>query len=404
MRTLAFALSLVVVFTIPWENAILVGEWGTLSRFLGILMACAWIASVLIRPQVRTPHPFHIVMFAFVLWNAASLFWTLGNDETIQRIKTYAQLAFLSWIIWDLYTTNKALRTVLQVYVLGAYVTIGGTIYNYVLGREIKPYSGGRYSGAGLNAIEAALILALGLPIAWHLAVVSPGEGSKKRFLTALNYAFIPLSLFAMVLTASRTLLIAVIPYFLYVLWTCTRIKFRSRVLVFAALGGIVIALLSYAPQSAIERLATIRGSVASMEFGGRADLWRKTTAVFAENPIFGIGSGAVQSTAGVGVMAHNTFLSVAAELGLVGIFILFCMLAIVVHQMGVQIKELSKLWMTVLAILMIAWNSLTWEYTKATWLILSLVVISANLSENRLPISGSVSRDSYLHPRAPLR
>jgi O-antigen ligase len=383
MRTLALALSLLVIFTIPWEGAILVGDWGTLSRFLGVLLAGAWLASSLIRRQFRAPHPFHLAIVVFVLWNAASLFWTFSNDETIKHIKTYTQLALLSWIIWDLYVTPGALRTALQVYVLGAYVTIGATLYNFVLGREIAPYSGGRYSGAGLNAIEVALILTLGLPIAWHLAVF-PAAGSKRHFLTLLNYAFIPASLFAMTLTASRTFLIAVIPCIFYVILAGGRFRLRSRILGLAVLALITIVLLAYAPRSAIERLATIGDSVSSMDFGGRGALWSRTASIIAKHPILGIGSGAVESAAAaVGGMAHNTFISITAELGLVGILIFCCILAIVVHQAFVQTRDLSRLWITVLAILLIGCSSLTWEYTKQTWLFLSLVVISANASEN---------------------
>jgi hypothetical protein len=63
-------------------------------------------------------------------------------------------------IISDLYTTSNALNQAMQAYILGAYFAIISTINNYILGREITLYSGGRFAGVG-NAVELALILTL---------------------------------------------------------------------------------------------------------------------------------------------------------------------------------------------------------------------------------------------------
>lgn len=378
MRTVAFLLSLVLVFTIPWEDALNMGGLGTLTRVIGMLTAMAWFSSAIFTRRFRKPHPLHIVMFLFILWNVASFFWSVGIDETVEHIKTYIQLAMLAWILWDLYTTPLALKAALQAYVLGACVTIGSTISNYLAGQIISVHEVGRYAGAGLNAVDLALVLSLSLPIAWHLATTA-GNDAKAHVLRLLNYAYIPACLFTIVLTASRMALFTVVPAILYIIGTANQLKPFSRILVFIVLVGTMFALEPYIPQSTVDRLATAGVSIATGDLGGRGGLWRASMEAFLEHPFLGVGSGALSTTNLLGTVAHNTFLSVLAELGLIGFTLFVIMLAIAAVQAANQPKWHAGLWITVLLIWAIGVFNLTWEYRKPTWLFLSLVVISSS-------------------------
>ncbi len=374
MRVAALWLSLVLVFTIPWEDALSVAGLGTLTRVIGLLVATVWLGSALSALRFRKPHPFHIAIFFFVLWNVLSLFWSLGADWTEQQIRTYIQLAILAWILWDLYTTPKALRMALEAYILGAYVTIASTILNYLAGQKISAYEE-RYAGSNVNANDLALILALGLPVAWYLAV-SAAKGKKTSLFTLLNYAYVPAALFAIILTATRTALFAAAPAVVYMVGTANRLKLFHRVLILAALAGV----FPFTPQSSIERLGTVGSSLSTGDLGGRGRLWQASMGVFSKHPFLGVGSGALQTPTLLSRVAHNTFLSVSAELGLIGLSFFVVMLAIVAYQAANQPKWLSWLWLTVLMIWVIGAFSLTWEYRKTTWLFLSLIVISASL------------------------
>jgi O-antigen ligase len=114
--------------------------------------------------------------------------------------------------------------------------------------------------------------------------------------------------------------------------------------------------------------------------------------AIFSEHPLLGVGSGSLGTDSLLGTVAHNTFLSVLAELGLIGLSFFVVILAIVVHQAANQPKWLSWLWLTVLAIWVIGVFTLTWEYRKTTWLFLSLIVISASLFRRGDRIKGGSS------------
>ncbi len=372
MRAAALWLSLVLVFTIPWEDAFNVAELGTLTRVIGMLAATLWLGSALSPLRFRKLHPYHMAIFLFVLWNALSLFWTMAGDRTEQQVKTYVQLALLAWILWDLYTTPKALRMALQAYILGAYVTVGSTILNYLAGQKISAYEE-RYAGSNVNANDLALILALAIPLAWHLAV-SAGKGRKFSLFPLLNYAYVPAAFFAIMLTAGRTALFALVPAFVYIVATANRLKLLYRILILAA----VVGILPLVPQSTTDRLATTPDSISQGDLGGRGRLWLGSWAIFSEHPLLGVGSGSLKID--LGAVAHNTFLSVLGELGLIGFSFFIAMLAIVAYQAANQPKWLSWLWLTVLAIWVIGASTLTWEYRKTTWFFLSLIVISASL------------------------
>ena len=66
MRTVSFLLSLALIFAMPWENAIAVGGVNIVTKGIGMLMATVWLISIL-KPGFRKPHPFHMVMFLFII-------------------------------------------------------------------------------------------------------------------------------------------------------------------------------------------------------------------------------------------------------------------------------------------------------------------------------------------------
>lgn len=378
MRGFALMLSLAFVFMIPWENGITLGGFGTLTRVVGILMALVWLYSVP-KTGFRKPHPFHWIVFLFILWNTASFFWSVEVDETLRRIGTYLQLALLNYILWDLYTTPRTLRAAMEAYVLGAYVAVGSTIYNFSVGQTISKYSEGRYAGAGMNAVDLSLVLVLGLPVAWHLAISASNE-KKDYFLTFINYLYIPVSLFAVILTGSRTVIFIVVPAILYIVATANKIRPLIKIYLFVVFLGFIVATGHYIQDSTIKRLASVNESIIERDFGGRVTKWEYSIETFSKNPLLGIGSGTLQSSSKFGIVSHNTFLSILAEIGLIGFSLFIVILTIVVYQTMNQAKSLSGLWLTVLIIWTMGVCTLTWEYTKPTWLFLTLIVISANL------------------------
>ena len=47
MRKLAYFSSLLVIFTIPWEEAFTIGSFGTVTRIVGLLTMILWLGALL---------------------------------------------------------------------------------------------------------------------------------------------------------------------------------------------------------------------------------------------------------------------------------------------------------------------------------------------------------------------
>jgi len=383
MRFVAFGLSLVFVFIIPWENAITIGELGTLTRVIGLLMAAFWVVKILTTGKFRKPRPFHVAIFLFIAWNCISTFWSLSIEDTAQSRKTYFQLAGLAIILWDLYDTPAALTAALQAYVLGAYVSIGSTVVRYLAGNPISDLDLPRYAGSGLDANELALILTLGIPVAWHLAASSV-IGKKAYVLTLINYVYVPSALFATMLTGSRMGLLTIIPGLLFILGRSAQLKRPSMVLVFVGLVGAWFILQPLIPQSSIDRFSTISSSIDERDLGGRVELWHASIATFSEHPFLGVGSGALKAVSEIGAVAHNTFLSVLVETGLIGLTFFLILFAMAVYQVFRKPIWGYGLWVAILLGWIMGASALTLERTKLTWLFLGLVVIGASLGGER--------------------
>jgi len=372
MRKITYWLTLVLIFIVPWEDSLSITAIGSLTRLTGLVVAGCWFLTILTEGRFRKPHLFHAFVLFFFLWNIVSYMWSIDIDRTFERIKTYLQIFLLMLIIWELFKEPADLIAGLQAYILGAYVCIASSIGNYLSGTIAENYEV-RYSATGVNAVDLSLLLLLGIPLAWHLFLLA--NRKKNRILKIINFAYIPFAIFTVLLTASRTSLFAVVPAIIFILWP-KRFNIGRFILISIFLGVSIMIIRVILPAGIIERLATTSTSISSADFGGRVNLWKEAITLFIGHPLVGSGAGILFTT--IGSEAHQTFLSILAETGLIGFLLFTCILAIVVNQAAGLPKGYSGLWFSVFFIWVIGVLSLTWEAMKPTWLFMSFVIIEA--------------------------
>jgi O-antigen ligase len=344
---------------------------------MGIIVAGLWLGTIVIEGRFRKPTFFHALVLLFFLWNFVSLFWSSDVEATIQRIKTYSQLFLLILIYWEMFQKPEELMAGLQAYIFGAYVLVASTIYNYLAGNIAVQYEG-RYSATGVNANDVALILIFGLPIGMQLLFVAR-RNIRETLLRGINLLYVPLSIFSCILTGSRTSLIAIIPYAIFMIGTY-RISAGRKILIFMILLVSLLALLPFVPHAVINRLGTIGNSISAADLGGRVNMWRKSIVVLAQHPIFGVGAGAVDRT--IGGAVHNTFISVVTETGFIGLVLFLSILGLVVYKVVRLPRTTSAMWLTVFITWVIGVVSLSWEFRKFTWIILSFMIIQSSFEE----------------------
>lgn len=368
MRTTAFICSLIFVFSIPWENSFTVSGLGTLSRGLGIIASVAWIGAIITTGNFKKISPIYAILFLFIIWNIATLYWSMNIEETMVRSKTYLQLGIMILIFWDLFETPKAVNSAMQAYVLGCYISIIDTIALYLSNQGMNV----RFSATGFNPNDLSLILVIGIPMAWYL-VNSEDHGPVKIIQGIVNFVYIPAAFFVLFLTASRGSLMASIPAILYIILSLRRYKWLYRCLFLLSVAMFVFVLLPYIPQSNIERLSSINKSISEADLGGRMALWKASIKVFTENPILGIGSGLLSS--------HNVFLSVLGETGLVGLTFFFTGIIWIFIETLKKMKQGQWIWIALFCVWLLGATVHTWEDRKPTWLIFSFIVISGSIS-----------------------
>jgi O-antigen ligase len=365
---------------------------------MGFVVACLWFGTIIVEGKFRKPQLFHVLVLLFFLWNFVSLFWSFDIENTIQRIKTYSQIFLLLLIYWDLFQKPEDLMAGLEAYIFGAYVLIFSTIYNYWAGNVAVQYEG-RYSATGVNANDVVLFLILGLPmsLAFSMQLLFAGQRNVKgALLQAINLLYIPLSIFSIILTGGRTSIIAIIPFVIFIIGT-QRIKVERKLLIFVILLVSFFALFPFIPQSVIDRIGTIGNSISEADLGGRVTMWRKSITVLAQNPILGVGSGAIDNI--IGGAVHNTLISVATDTGFIGFVLFLAILGLVAYRVAILPKRTSALWKVVFATWVIGMLSLSWEFRKVTWIILSFVIIESNFGEQvnelekNINFSGNIRR-----------
>ena len=123
MRRVVYALSLVLIFTIPWEGALQSGL-GTVATVMGIVVTVLWVALIAMTGQMRRPITFLYLTCIFVFWIALTAFWSADPVNSVNAVLRWIESLVFTFTLWDLYRTRTEILMGLQAYVLGSYVAI----------------------------------------------------------------------------------------------------------------------------------------------------------------------------------------------------------------------------------------------------------------------------------------
>jgi O-antigen ligase len=372
----AWALLCLLVFSLPWEKSLWIPHIGTVSQLLGIVAFAAGALHAAARRSLRRPNAVLLAAGALCVWFALTYFWSLDRAATLVRIKTFAELLAMTWLIWNECRGPRRQRQLLSAYVLGAAAGAGIAFWRYAHHQQTYYL---RYAATGFDPNDFGLILALSVAPALYLLRQEKG---RIRWLWAA--ALVPI-LPAILLTASRTALVATFVALVFGLatWRGAGMAYRTATLLAVAALSLGPLLLAPAPQRT--RLQTLPSELHRGTFHGRTLIWKTGLKVFKHHPILGIGSGAYPEAVapwlgrpdvpGAQYVAHNTFLSVLVESGLIG-FALFLALAgcLAVFTWTMPMPE-RALWAVMLAVWATGVSTLTWEQYKPTWLMVALIM-----------------------------
>lgn len=393
MRTINYWLSVILIFTMPFKEAIAIPGVGSISLIVGALVIGFWLFTILTTGKIRKPSPFVILAIIFFLWNFASIIWSLEGDKTMDRAMAFIRMAFLVWLIWDLFTTRVGVLRGLQAYVLGAWVSIGSLIFNFINGVEAYRNANGRVSASGFDANEIGIILAIGMPIAWYLVIAKDYDPHNSTILRYLNYAYIPATLFAIFLTASRGSLIATFPALLFIMGTFNRLSRFRRIVISLMIIASLFVLQDFIPKSSLERISTTGQELSSSDLNGRTEIWSDGIVLFADHIWLGTGAGTFRAVIESGKAPHNTGLALLTDLGIIGFLLFYLTFAFCAVNILKTERAEGRMWIAFLLIWLLGSMVSNWEHKNLTWLLFTMVTASTNLPTSADSIKQSTRR-----------
>jgi O-antigen ligase len=369
MSTIAYAALWLFTFVLPWEGVVRVSNSAVVSKAAGVLaMGCALFA-VLLSGRLRRWQGLHFAALFFVLTSAFELLVFHGSDRLPDKFFTYVQLLLVLWIVWQVARTRARVHGLLFAYVSGAYVAAFMTILTF-------HSSGGalrRFAAAGVDPNDLAMKMALALTMAWYL-----GNVLRNRLLLWTSRGYLPVGIVAIGLTGSRGGMLASIVALSIVPLSMTRLSPKRMVMtliLLALAGGLAVV---YVPEKIVERLATTSTEVEDLSLGGRFKLWRAGLRAYPQHPILGFGTSgfirAISPELGSGAqVAHNSFISVLVEQGIVGLTLFLLMFLAVFRGIRRRFPPAERRFgLVLLGTLVVTMSPLTWEQQKSVWFVLA--------------------------------
>ena len=382
IERIAFASLCALVFIIPWEDSVPLFGGFVIGRWVGLLTVAAVALGIILTGQYRKLSVLHGWMLGLVGWAALSYFWSVDGEATATRAGTYLQLLTVTWLIWELAVTQARVDKLLLSYVFGTCVLSISTLINFNAGytssdasasEGLTQWHDSRFTVLGVNANDLGLMLALSIPMTLYLLARRKGS-----IITSLLWTQLALCLTALILTGSRGGLVSalvaltMLPFIAFRLPRPQRIAAIAVVVAGLALGAYLV------PDSTWLRIMGFSAELSEGTMTHRTVIWAAGMDAFRDHALVGVGAGAFGSVVlkalDIPYAAHNSFLSVLVELGVIGALLFFTLLASIWWSVW-RLPYLDKcLWITLLLTWGTGVSALTWEYHKPTWFLFGLV------------------------------
>ncbi len=369
-------------------SAVSVGKLG------GGLVILAWIATMASRSERAEEfvdaHPaMTMVIAAFLGWVAIGATWAEQPSAVVSALTRYIPNALLFLIVFTAVRKREHMLMVIAGTVLGA---LAASAYGLV---NVSPEEA-RLNGTALDPNELGSVLVACVALSAAFAVNMKHRPEMRLAAIAAS----GLCVFGIFLTVSRGGLIALGASLVAAIFLAGR--WRARVVVSAVLIGVAsfyyFAVL--APPEATERITLSNEGETELK-EGRTTIWQIATRIVEAKPVTGVGAGNFEITSrryllqpgalgrsdliiATPRVVHNTYLGIAAELGLVGLA-LFAIL--VLFAVGSTIRAarhfsalgdrggeaLARGLAVGLIGILVADTFISQEYNKQLWLLLAL-------------------------------
>ncbi|MCE5253299.1 MAG: O-antigen ligase family protein [Actinomycetia bacterium] len=157
----------------------------------------------------------------------------------------------------------------------------------------------------------------------------------------------------------------------------------RMAFLVFLIAACLAAIVPEAIPAALIERVGE---GTESEGFQLRQEQWATGLEVWSEVPLTGVGVGAFQSAVGRAgghdIVAHNTFIQVLVENGIVGLVMMILLWGVLVWYVWRLHGQARLLWLGIFAVWVVGSTVLSLESFKITWVIYAWIIAASPLGQ----------------------
>jgi O-antigen ligase len=407
VRSLLLGVVVFVFVTFPSNLPHTAGLGATLAKPVGLAIVVSWVFGLVAtrgRGRLRSllsdePLVAHAAI-AFGVWTFVSMVWAYDSHVARNEASRMLQVILLLFIVFTAVRTERDLRLVAW-----SFVTASGATAAYALASGAT--AAGRLTGGigNANMVAAEFVAAIALAV-FMLAL--PLTRLKRLALVAI----LILDAVAFVRTGSRGGIVALGCAFLVAMVVGGSL--RPRIIS----GGLVLgaAIFAYYTAFAPAQLRDHVTSASPQASASRTDLWKIAFRMTHDHPLFGVGIGNfrllefrylsetinllnVQEELRYGLVAHNSYFEILAELGVVGLA-LFLLLCFAIGGVGVAslratpepLVFLTRGLVAATAGLLVAYFFDSGEYEKQLWILFAMVAASSIAARKSATVQSSTA------------
>ena len=267
----------------------------------------------------------------------------------------------------------------MHAYVLGGFVGLVTQWISIAHAGATSRITAARFHGGGLDANFFALAILISIALA---AFNASNKESKSRLLRLLYWCYCPIAAFGVLMTGSRMGFVVLLFALVLIVLSHLRIRPLSAVLFIALGAALAVKAPDWMPATTFERLAGTGEEFRSGSWSYRRNIWSAALEIFPRHPIIGTGSGSFPTVIGEELeqrvnpeaVAHNTYLNILVELGIIGLVLFSAMLVpMIFYTLGMPRRE-RLLWMVILATWCVAAFTVNRSSDKTLWFSLGLL------------------------------
>lgn len=386
LHTLALLFICLLALVIPVDA--LVAPGGVpLVKFTGLMSFACVVLLVFNGMALRGSGWFIMICLLHVSWFIASFLWTsmpvdYQHSHAInsqQSIKVHFYLIAVVLLMFQVVRSQQDLQWLFVSFLLGCTWLIGLLLSSYEPGVRTV-----RHALKGLDANEMSVIICIGASLAVYLVVL--GRSLVWRL---SGVVYLPLAMTAVLITGSRTGLVVMLVGMSGLIVLLLKANIMMRLVSIAVVAATLVWVADTIPDKTLERLMSTGSELSSGTVSERSIIWKKAWYELGEKPLTGQGLGSFRHTMNkhnVEYTAHNSYISIAIEQGIIGLLFYLAVIVTVFWQ-ALSLNNVQR-WLLLPTLLVVVLGQMTLTLHEAmySWFVYMVVMLAVLLNQEAQP------------------